>query len=786
MFGNTHTSQEPRDYGSKGKWFGRRQKGKEGPVMKQLHVYEVLFLAAVLVAGIQPALAQVVLEPGFEVEKLADISLAAAMAIPPAGSPFGNYLYVSAGPQDLAPEPPDPIYRVNLENGEVEIFFELPGESWPCHMTFGPGDPYTHNLYISSNNRDGGRSGDQGGSIVYLEPDPSINGELFLTPPPESTLPVLTQPRDLHFGPGGAFGTGLIVNNTTDHPFDFAVISPTGERSTLFTSPVFTDVVEFGPGGGYGTNLYTMDWYYGGQNRVYCVDGSGTFTTFAVIPNTGSRINLHALRFAPPGPFGQQLYVAAVIDGESFIFRVDDEGNVGEFARGFVCIWMNGLVFSNDGATLFVLDRGANAVYRICGNQPPTADAGPDVTIHWTAQDSTVIQGQAFDPDPDTSLTYRWLDESNVVLLDWTPVGPAGEADLDLSILPPFPICSTELYLEVSDGLATTADDMDLRVTNSAPGADAGGNVMITTSEQGGTVLTSVASDNDGDALTYRWLDLTGPEPTVLLDWTPVGPGGEAPLDLSSLGPLSVGEYHLQLEVWDGQELAQDTMVLTIGNSPPEPAITGGGTYQQWDPIIVGGAISDFDGDLVDWEILEGSFVQASGQIQTVAGGDPVDIPGVGLGLMAPGVHELVLTADDGVNQTVSQPCFVTVVLDEDQPTLAPEPSVTQLWPPNHMMVPVTIAVNAYDNSPYPVQIAASVTSDAPANDSGDGNTEPDWIIDGIEDGPGGFVYLQLRAERQGKGDGRTYTVTIVATDVNGNSSSAQVQIIAPHDKGKR
>jgi len=421
-------------------------------------------------------------------------------------------------------------------------------------------------------------------------------------------------------------------------------------------------------------------------------------------------------------------------------------------------------------------------------NSSPTANAGPDVTIHWTAQAVTLITGQAFDPDPGTALTYRWVDASDVTLLDWGPVGSAGEAPLSLGPLGAFPIGATTLYLEVSDGLVTTRDEMILTVTNSAPIANAGDNVMIATEQQSSTVLAAAASDADGDTLTYQWLDVTDGEPVPLLDRRPVNDDTSAPLALGALqSPLSMGQHRLRLEVSDGVEVTSDTMVLTIANSPPDVAITGGGTYQQWDPITVGGSIGDFDGDVVCWEILEGSTVHASGQLQTIAGGQPVDIPDVDLtGMLSGGTHELSLRAFDGVNTVISEPCSVTVILDEESPRLSPQPSVRQLWPPNHVLVPVTIAVNAQDNSPVPIHLDVSVICDEPINAVGDGNTEPDWIIDGVEDGPGGFVYLRLRAERQGKGDGRTYTITIVATDAYGNSSSAQVQIVAPHDRGRR
>jgi hypothetical protein len=48
--------------------------------------------------------------------------------------------------------------------------------------------------------------------------------------------------------------------------------------------------------------------------------------------------------------------------------------------------------------------------------------------------------------------------------------------------------------------------------------------------------------------------------------------------------------------------------------------------------------------------------------------------------------------------------------------------------------------------------------SDEPINDTGDGDTEPDWEIGTDEDGN---PTLALRAERAGNGDGRVYTILV-------------------------
>ena len=69
--------------------------------------------------------------------------------------------------------------------------------------------------------------------------------------------------------------------------------------------------------------------------------------------------------------------------------------------------------------------------------------------------------------------------------------------------------------------------------------------------------------------------------------------------------------------------------------------------------------------------------------------------------------------------------------------------SVTELWPPNHEMVPITITgiVGATSIT------VTGVTQDEPVNGTGDGDTCPDAEIS--------RAGVSLRAERSGNGNGR-------------------------------
>jgi type V secretory pathway adhesin AidA len=102
------------------------------------------------------------------------------------------------------------------------------------------------------------------------------------------------------------------------------------------------------------------------------------------------------------------------------------------------------------------------------------------------------------------------------------------------------------------------------------------------------------------------------------------------------------------------------------------------------------------------------------------------------------------------------------------------------LGPPNHEMIDVTLAYQAVDFGAdgHTIVTAApscnlSVTSDEPANGTGDGNTASDWAVIDAH-------HVQLRDERAGTGNGRVYTITIRCTDAAGNQSTATTTAHVP------
>jgi pimeloyl-ACP methyl ester carboxylesterase len=129
-----------------------------------------------------------------------------------------------------------------------------------------------------------------------------------------------------------------------------------------------------------------------------------------------------------------------------------------------------------------------------------------------------------------------------------------------------------------------------------------------------------------------------------------------------------------------------------------------------------------------------------------------------------------VVARNSGIQDSIS----VTVVEASDTTppaiaSVAADPDV--LWPPNHKMVAVTIAVEVSDDSdPDPVCAISGVTANEPI--------DGDFAITGP-------LTVDLRAERLGSGVGRVYTVAVECSDASGNVASAGADVLVPHDQGQ-
>lgn len=214
-----------------------------------------------------------------------------------------------------------------------------------------------------------------------------------------------------------------------------------------------------------------------------------------------------------------------------------------------------------------------------------------------------------------------------------------------------------------------------------------------------------------------------------------------------------------------------------VVNSAPVIAPTGGGVYQINTPVILGGQVFDADGDALSYQWLEGKTVLFNGTVPPTT--SPYNLTSHIIEKMGLGVHTLTLVVSDGFKEPVSANITVEVV-DTIAPVLCPAPDRSILWPPNNKMVPVTIIINASDNSGGPVSVKASVSCNEVQKVKGKNGNSQAWTEPVIANG---LIKLELLAAANGNKVDRVYTITIEAKDQSQNRSVAKVNVVVPPKK---
>jgi parallel beta-helix repeat protein len=224
----------------------------------------------------------------------------------------------------------------------------------------------------------------------------------------------------------------------------------------------------------------------------------------------------------------------------------------------------------------------------------------------------------------------------------------------------------SDFWSRAEQGETTTSDSPETpsQTPNKPPVANAGSDIRILSANQAATVIRGTATDPDGDALQFRWLDAD----YLLLGWLEVGAGGDASVALGPLDALAIGDHSLTLEVTDGHLIDADSMVLTVENTPPkvQAAKEPQSATVDIDPIVLTANVSDFDGDTLQYQWLKGSEVIAAGTIVTPQGGETVPLPEIvlppGDSRFPVGRHNVTVKVCDGVNNPVSASVTVRVV----------------------------------------------------------------------------------------------------------------------------
>jgi hypothetical protein len=241
-------------------------------------------------------------------------------------------------------------------------------------------------------------------------------------------------------------------------------------------------------------------------------------------------------------------------------------------------------------------------------NQPPTANAGPDLVV----DEQTTVTLDGSGTDSDGSITgYAWtqtggpgvtMNGANAATMTFTaPAVPVGTVTLNF-----------RLTVTDDDG-ASASDDVVVTVntTNQAPVANAGPDQSV--DEQSPVTLTGSGTDADGSIASYSWAQTAGPMVT-LSGATTATPGFMAP----SLSVSATLVFELTVTDDRGASAADTVSVvvnpvaglndLPVANAGADMNAASGATV-----TLDGTQSMDPDGTIVSY-----SWVQTSGVAVTL------------------------------------------------------------------------------------------------------------------------------------------------------------------------
>ncbi|MDF1798999.1 MAG: Ig-like domain-containing protein, partial [Planctomycetota bacterium] len=229
-------------------------------------------------------------------------------------------------------------------------------------------------------------------------------------------------------------------------------------------------------------------------------------------------------------------------------------------------------------------------------NDAPSANAGVNQAA--AENDVVTLVGAGTDPEGQ-GLTYTWTQVSGptVTLDDASAAAPsftAPEGTEEATIV---------FELQVSDGTNTSSDTVSVFVAadDDAATVSAGGDQVV--AENAMVNLVGVASDAEGQDLTYTWIQTSG-TPVVLDDPNASSPNFTAPEGLVN------SQLVFELQVSDGTNVTSDSVAITIVADNDAPSASAGSdlSVSELAPVTLSGSGTDPEG-----EGLTYTWVQVSG-----------------------------------------------------------------------------------------------------------------------------------------------------------------------------
>lgn len=218
-------------------------------------------------------------------------------------------------------------------------------------------------------------------------------------------------------------------------------------------------------------------------------------------------------------------------------------------------------------------------------NNTPVANAGTDENV--SADTNVTLNGTGSSDIDGDSLDYNWSIVSKPS--NSSSANIIHETNSTATLIPDVKGTYT-IRLKVSDGTASSQDDVTIMVANATPVANAGADAIAYVNS---TVHLdgSDSNDSDGDSLDYNWTitaDANGS--TILNDANTTSPYFDA---------NTTGDYTISLVVYDGTiHSTASTVTITVKNNPPVAKAGEDNTTLNKVPVDLNGSGSyDVDGD---------------------------------------------------------------------------------------------------------------------------------------------------------------------------------------------
>ena len=264
--------------------------------------------------------------------------------------------------------------------------------------------------------------------------------------------------------------------------------------------------------------------------------------------------------------------------------------------------------------TIIITDSGSGG-----GNTAPVADAGPETVTVLEGQTVVLSGVNSYDPDGDT-LTYLWEQVSGPAITIAAPTNATTSF-----VAPAVGSSGAEIVIRLTVRDTSNAADTDSLLvgvvpegseTNNPPVAViAGAETQVAVPGQTFTLNGAGSYDPDGDAITYKWVQISGPTVTI---------NGSTSATASFLVPNVTGsaEIVIQLQVRDtSSALGTDGILIGVVSETPienDPPVADAGPDQvvtTGQVVILDGTGSyDPDGDTLtyQWGLTSGPAVALS------------------------------------------------------------------------------------------------------------------------------------------------------------------------------